>query len=213
MLRPFKLPVELQPGHRRSVLARDLPACVFWWGFPDFTPELTMRGFLGAMDRWERHLLTRAVIKPVFTEDAVVRWGGAARRATIQAYLETVGFRATPTGVTARLEFDEEVGIQTYPEDEAFAAWVPRGVLRQMLAATAKATLVSPAALWRGAISELLFNCRVAMADELLDTLAAAKPSATAPAAQPPAGKVLPFRPPRVMDVRNPLDVIGVERA
>lgn len=212
MLPPFKLPIELRPGQRRTLLARDLPACVFWWGFPDLTPDLSMRTFLGAMDRWERNLLLRAVIKPRLTDDQIARWGGASRRMTVQAYLEAVGFRAAPSGAEVRLELDELAEVGPHPEDAAFAAWVPRGALRQMLASTAKATLIAPALLWRGPISEMLFNCRVAMADELLDALATKAVARPVPAqAEKPKDNVVPFRAPRIMDVRDPLSVVGVE--
>ena len=212
MLTPFKLPFEVQPGQRRTLLARDVPACVFWYGFPDLGPGLTTHGFLAGMDRWERGLLARAVLKPRFTEASIALWGAGRRRVPMQAYLEAVGFRARAEGDEGRLELHEAAEATAYPEDAAFLGWVPRGPIRQMLAATAAAVHVAPAALWRGPISEMLFNCRVAMADELLEKLA---PAVTAPTPAPvaPRSNVIPFRSaPRVMDVPNPLAVIGIER-
>ncbi|HJR01837.1 MAG TPA: hypothetical protein VKA83_09410 [Methylomirabilota bacterium] len=215
MLRPFKISVDLRPGHRRTLLVRDVPACVFWYGFPELTPALTPAAFFAAMDRWERGLLSRAVIVPAnLTEDHVARLG-RARRGVMTAYLEAVGFKARPADAEERLEFDELVEASADPEDAAFAAWVPRGPIRQMLAATATSAHVAPVTLWRGPISEMLFNCRVAMADELLEKLGAA--SINAPVAAPRKNNVIPLRAPtgplRVIDVPNPLTVIGVDRA
>lgn len=212
MLPNFKIPVEVRPGERRALLVRDVPACVFWYGFPDLSQKYAGRDFLVRMATWEEGVLYRALVRPRLTaEDIVARFGGAMRL-PMRAYLEAVGFRVRVGDPPPALELDEQ-NEPTVPraDDVALRAWVPAGVLRQMFAATAAAAHVSPAVLWVMPISEMLFNCRVAMADEMLARVEAV---VAAPPPTRPRGTVVPLRPKTFdpFDTRDPMTVIGVER-
>jgi hypothetical protein len=136
----------------------------------------------------------------------------------LSAYLAGIGYaeRSIPDPVSADALLEVDEGAEPIAGDpalRAFESWIPNAELRELLNALSKGSPLMPSDLWRLPISEFLFNLRVRLGNELLTATLPRLRRMTAERPQGP-GKVLPFRPPtlRVIDVRDPLAAIGIER-
>lgn len=181
MLPDIALPI-LVAGRRKRLIARDVPAAVFFDGFPNAVPlaDCWRAETLDAqhrvtieLARWSASLLTRVVIVPRLSPALVGRLGREGERAAI-AYLTAVGF-ITP----AERGGDDTpalVGLsRVAPEPLRNASAIvrlpvgpPAANLRTALRLMAARGRVLPSVLWALPISEWIFNWRVLLQDELL---------------------------------------------
>lgn len=182
MLPDFAISVALEGLGGRVLVARDVPACVFFYDFPRSVPFTECwiaesdegRSRINArLEEWVDGLLTRVVVTPRLTLELVRRLG-AARNQVALGYLRTIGWieadeEAVPATAellaSARGEPDPGRGappalrIWTAPPEPAL-----KGALR-LLAAKGRAL---PSVLWGLPISEWIFNWRVLLQEDLL---------------------------------------------
>jgi hypothetical protein len=183
VLPDFPLAITGLDGEPRAMIARDVPASVFFCGFPPAvpltecwksdTPEGQQRTRVH-LERWLDGLLTRVVVAPRLTLELVQRLGPIRDQAE-RAYLRTVGWAPAdpdqPDGAEALLL----PGAAAEPEPKLSSSealrWpvtVPSASLKASLQMMAKRARVLPSALWQVPISEWIFNWRILLEDELL---------------------------------------------
>ncbi|MBI4637677.1 MAG: hypothetical protein HY727_15170 [Candidatus Rokubacteria bacterium] len=183
MLRDFILPITLA-GAPRGLIARDLPAGLFFYGFPDIVPfadcwerdtSAGQRETAQQMERWLDHLLVAAVCEPRLTLEQVHRLGPARDEAVV-AYLRTVGWLTERDVLVGERTMPIELAPAPSVEDDPppIAAWVLRAVVqtpgqnvRQALRMMAERTRTLPSVLWQLPISEWIFCWRVLLSDKL----------------------------------------------
>jgi hypothetical protein len=180
MLGDFPLSVTLD-GERYDVVARDVPAAVFFYGFPDVALVAGTPWRLDlAVERWTIEMLPRVISAPRLTLELVHRLGEGALDAAI-GYQHTVGWitegellqeieRGQALGQAAAryLASRGAAGGQQLPdpvdarlEDVRVLSTPPAAVLRRMLVDLARALATRPSTLWQAPISTLLLDWRL----------------------------------------------------
>ena len=85
----FRVPIELQPGVRHFLLVRDVPACVFWQGFPESPDDGSSRADHHrrlAEWLWRERVLMRVTLLPRLDLDRSLH-----RRARVEARAGAAG--------------------------------------------------------------------------------------------------------------------------
>ena len=167
MLPSFRVPIILG-GETHHLLVQDVPACVFWQGYPD--PEQTGRDQRQALAAWLRHLLIRVTVKPALDLDWILSWGDAYEPPILR-YLEAIGF--TPQPVVAAMEpgklLDRE-GVATerqlLADHAAFRGCIPPPHVQGIFRLVARSAGVQASQLWLMPASEFFFTYHVHLTDE-----------------------------------------------
>lgn len=171
MLPDFLLSIELRPGDRRSLLARDVPACVFWQGYPELDEGMPQLEFRRREADFFEHLLERVVVKPRLTLEGV-RSMGVDSQGPTRRYLEAVGYspRALPEPVQPALLLALADPLLEAPpprhELEAFGAWQPPRGIALLFKALAETVHQPASVFWAMPISEMLFNYSIHLAEQ-----------------------------------------------
>jgi hypothetical protein len=170
MLPDFTLTLRRAADRPVDVVARDVPACVFFYGMPVVEPERGHRD-RDALHAWIDTLLTRVVVRPRLSVDLVRRLG-AARDELALRYFQAVGALA----YFHQLDLDLE---RLFGEGEAAAAalvdvepgWPlsafatpPGPPEREITVALAERGAQLPATVWRQPISAWFLNWRILLA-------------------------------------------------
>lgn len=174
MLPEFVVPIVLG-GEPSALLVQDVPACVFWQGYPDTAnADLTDRNKRAAEAAWLRHLLVRVTALPELDLVMVQEMGDDAWLPT-RAYLEAIGFfpRPVPAAVTAEmLRAIPALPKRTRTElrDREFGAFrgcIPPEHVQQILRMMAGALRgITVPGLWLMPASEFFFAYHVGLTDE-----------------------------------------------
>lgn len=169
MLPSFRVPIVLS-GETHHLLVQDVPACVFWQGYPDPASEAPDRDRGQALAAWLRHLLVRVTVKPVLDLDWVLTWGDDYERPILR-YLEAIGF--TPQPVVAAMEpgqlMDRDgvpAAAETLADHAAFRGCVPPPHVQNIFRLVARNAGVPAAQLWLMPASEFFFTYHVHLTDE-----------------------------------------------
>lgn len=201
MLPDFRVVVELQPGQRHRLLVRDVPACVFWQGYPEPSedPSIAARHTHRLAELlWFEHLLTRVTLRPQLSL-TMVRAMGSDYWPPLRQYLEAIGYE--PHVVAEAVEPAEVLDV--FPEQAtaaaqdvaAYRATLPPAGMRRLLRELAERMHLSAGALWLAPISEMLFGYWCYLGDEerarvpLPNIAAAQRPAPWASTAFPPFGR------------------------
>lgn len=171
MLPDFRVPISLG-GESHQLLVQDLPACVFWQGYPDPASEAPALEQGQAQAAWFRHLLVRATVRPALTLDWVLELGEDAWLPT-ERYLQAVGFMPVPVVAAAEpgalLSIDQHAGgarRETLAEHAAFRGCVPPPHVAALFRLVARAVAVPASTLWLMPASEFFFTYHVHLTDE-----------------------------------------------
>ena len=165
--------VEIPEPHSK-VRCRDIPAAVFFYGFPDDMPFTDcyraadwshQYAVARGMERWINLVLTRVAVEPALSLELVQRLG-PSRDVLASGYLEVVGW--IPRDPDRRAYIPVAIAPTSRkkapPYDLAALASLPGRNLHGILKTMATRTRTLPATLWHLPISEWLFNLR-ALAD------------------------------------------------
>jgi hypothetical protein len=159
----------------------------FFHGFPNSAPAMPcyekespdgQHRILAALEGWADALLTRAVVEPALTLEAVHRLG-QARDEAVLPYLRTVGWiTGGESAGPARSLAPDAPPFDTHAWAHLEAAWimslppfstVPVDNVKAAIKAIAAKCRTAPHEVWTGwRISEFLFDWRVLMQDDLL---------------------------------------------
>lgn len=149
-----------------ALVARDVPACVFFAGFPDALDELfepsgaeLTPGMSARLERWAEGLLTRVVVRPRLTLEHVGRLG-EARRDAVLGYLLAVGPGAAPAPALEPFAEPDLLPDVHDPEPARVGA-IPEPSVQDALIAMSQRAHVLPSVLWLLPISEWLFDWRL----------------------------------------------------
>lgn len=170
MLPSFAIPLPLGT-ERAALLVEDVPACVFWQGYPEVGAELSDRDRRQQEAAWLHHLLVRVTIRPALDLEWVRAMGDDSWAPT-QAYLEAVGFFPRPvlepTDAAALREIPGRapaLGAQALRRRErehaAFRGCVPAPHVQAIFRLMAPIVGVPASALWLMPASEFFFNYHV----------------------------------------------------
>lgn len=172
MLPSFRVPIVLGE-ETHHLLVEDVPACVFWQGYPDPSSETSVRDRHQALAAWLRHLLVRITVKPVLDFEWVATWGDDYEL-PVQSYLKAVGF--TPQPVVEALEPakllnvpDDTAGrgvMQTLVQHGAFRGCVPPPHVASIFRLVGRSIGLPVAELWLMPSSEFFFNYHVGLNDD-----------------------------------------------
>lgn len=162
------LPLPSLPG--AVVVARDVPAAVFFADYPapepdgppSWEPAARQQQHL-ALEAWASGLLTRVVVAPRLGADQVERLG-ADRDALLRAYWRAVGWLPAAPDEPARRP-SPEPGPPGPPALGALVSVPPPGLAR-LVHRLAAGYGAMPSVVWQQPISEFLFNAAVLMAAE-----------------------------------------------
>lgn len=156
MILDFLLPIRV--GSQEAIVScRDVPAAVYWYGYPGVPPDAD--GFMAARREWVNGLLSRAIVRPhLVTVDTLERLG-PARDELERRYLAAVGQRPAVPGEPLILGFDPDPIAPAPPASwlPALSSPPPAEALGAILA-LAQMFHVPPAAIWLAPISEYLVN-------------------------------------------------------
>jgi hypothetical protein len=183
MLPDFPVGLTLDDGQRRRVIARDVAAAVFFYGFPDAVPFAECwrqqgvdgrAAVTGRLEDWVDELLGRAVIQPRLTLELVRRLGDGARTELATSYLSTVGFLpATPATWSSADDLIAVRPSEWRDREELIAMRAlttpPTPNLRTALRLMASKSRQLPSTLWALPISEWIFNWRVLLQEQLTE--------------------------------------------
>ena len=168
MLPEFRVPVVLG-GEAHQLLVQDVPACVFWQGYPNPGSEASARDQVQALWAWLRHLLVRVTVRPALDLEWVLSWGDDAE-GTILRYLQAIAFHPQP--VLAPMPPGKLLTLagagpgETLAEQAAFRGCIPPPHIAAIVRLVARAMGVPAAQLWLGYASEFFFNYHVHLTDE-----------------------------------------------
>lgn len=167
MLPDFRIPLILS-GVSHQLLVQDVPACVFWQGYPDASQEMADRDRTQAEAWWYRHLLIRVTLQPGLDLDWVLTWGNDYEL-PVRRYLEAVGF--IPKSVAAPSPPGELLDLDVIPRlpvmDLApFRGCVPTPQVQQLVRILARSMQVPASQLWLMFASEFFFNYHVHLSEE-----------------------------------------------
>ena len=168
MLASFRVPIVLS-GETSHLLVQDVPACVFWQGYPD--PEVEAREGSQAQAAWFRHVLIRATVRPPLDLDWVLSWGDDYWP-PLERYLEAIGFFPRPVvaavAAGALLDLDPAPGHprESLADQAAFRGCVPPPHVQHIFRLVARSIGVRASQLWLGWASEFFFDYHVHLSDE-----------------------------------------------
>jgi hypothetical protein len=170
MLPEFRVPITLG-GETHALLVEDVPACVFWQGYPDTTSEASDRDKRQREAEWLRHLLVRVTLKPALTVEWVTEMADDAWPPT-HRYLEAIGFFPRPVveaaqpGDLVTLDAQPKIARGRLAEHAAFRGCVPPPHVQGIVRLMARAIGVPASQLWLMFASEFFFCYHVNLSDE-----------------------------------------------
>ena len=172
MLPDFRVPI-LLGGEQHFLLVQDVPACVFWQGYPDPASEAPDRDQGQALAAWLRHLLVRVTVKPALDLDWVLSWGDDYEH-PIERYLQAVGFTPQPVvaavapGALLELGGEAPPGVprETLADHAAFRGCVPPPHVQNIFRLVARSAGIPAVQLWLMASSEFFFTYHVHLTED-----------------------------------------------
>lgn len=150
MIPDVYLPLVLPGGTPGGFVARDVPAAVFFYGWPGEGAHVEH------LELWRERLLPRVVVEPAGLTLQTVQHLGDAIRPTLSAYLRAVGWPETDYPNAAAQVAAPAVG-RTLLADVPTLTAPPHPHLAQAMARWTEEWRLSPLALWQGPISEFLW--------------------------------------------------------
>lgn len=169
MLPEFRVPIGVG-GEAHQLLVQDVPACVFWQGYPDTHADVSDREKRQAEDAWLRHLLVRVTVKPALTLDWVRALADDFWPPT-QRYLEAIGFFPRPV-----LEAMEPADLfdpgnvparrESLTQFAAYRGCIPPPHVQGIYRLMARAMGVPASQLWLMPASEFFFCYHVNLTDD-----------------------------------------------
>jgi hypothetical protein len=156
-------------GPGRVLIARDVPAAVFFYGFPTHARLESTRSFAAvvAMETWLDGLLARVIVAPRLSRALAARLG-TDRDLVAHVYLTAVGWLEAPKEGRSADELPSAAprSIEEAPVDptslRALATPPPGPQLAATVRRVASATKTPPHVVWtRWTISEFIFTWRV----------------------------------------------------
>lgn len=174
MLPEFRVPIILgEPDARQqsALLVQDVPACVFWQGWPEpASSEVSAHDHGQAVAAWLRHLLVRVTRKPVLDLEWVLTLGDDYEL-PIERYLQAIGF--TPQPVVAAVEAGALLELaeapaqpETLAHHAAFRGCVPPPHVQGIFRLVARTVGLPAAQLWLMPSSEFFFTYHVHLTDD-----------------------------------------------